>query len=85
MGWWETSKKSHRRMGRGVEVSHRILNTPELKAAWELLKPLCVEIEYIENGTFQGGEEDCFVAGIRSEKPVFVFQPDAVPYVGDDE
>ena len=54
--------------------------TKEQLAAWEIIKPLCAEAQYIEKGSCQGGDEDFYVKGIKRGSTVFVFCPDAKPY-----
>ena len=59
---------------------------PELKEAWEKLKPYCAEVEYIDSGVYQGGEEDAFKKGhTQPGVNCFVFSPDAKPYEADEE
>jgi len=60
---------------------------PELKEAWEKLKPYCIEVDYIDSGAFQAGEEETFLKGGPRlyEKPCFVFSPEFEPYDPSDE
>ena len=57
-----------------------LAKNPELRAAWELLKPYCVEADCIETNTFQAGEEEAFVKGAKDGMTCWVFSPDFKPY-----
>lgn len=54
---------------------------PELREAFEMIRPYCAEVEYVDSGAFQGGDEDCFMKGMKdSKKDYFVFSLAAVPF-----
>ncbi len=57
---------------------------PELKEAWEKLKPFCCEVECVEGDTFQGGDEECSTKGTSDGMTCFVFSPDMEPYESDE-
>lgn len=58
----------------------------KVREAFEVLRPYTVDVEYIDGGTFIGGEEELFVAGMRSNKATyFVICPTAEPYEDDEE
>lgn len=57
---------------------------PELREAWEKLKPFCAEVHCVEGDTFQGGDEECFTKGTKDGMACFVFSPDMQPHRNED-
>jgi hypothetical protein len=47
------------------------------------MKIKSVEVEYIESGTFQGGEEDTSNAGIKYNETCYVVSKETLDYLKD--
>lgn len=53
--------------------------------AFAVIKEKSIEVQYIESGSFQGGEEECFTKGAKTDMTCWVYSPDFKPYREEDE
>lgn len=68
----------------GGAIIELLQEIDELRAELDQIKSTSVEVEYVDSGAFQGGEEDCSTHGLTRAKDCLVYSPTAKPW-GSEE